>query len=34
MPINGVVGGAYRQSMLGIDARVRDMWARKPPRGK
>jgi tripartite-type tricarboxylate transporter receptor subunit TctC len=34
MPINGIVGSAYRQSMLGIDARVRDMWSRKPPREK
>jgi tripartite-type tricarboxylate transporter receptor subunit TctC len=30
MPVAGLVGGAYRQSMFAIDARVRDMWKRKP----
>jgi tripartite-type tricarboxylate transporter receptor subunit TctC len=34
MPLNGVVGSAYRQQMLGIDARLREMWARNPWREK
>lgn len=34
MPVNGLVGDAYRQQMLTIDARLKDIWAKKPWREK
>jgi tripartite-type tricarboxylate transporter receptor subunit TctC len=30
MPVHGIVGAEYRQAVLGLDARVKDLWARKP----
>jgi tripartite-type tricarboxylate transporter receptor subunit TctC len=30
MPVRGIVGVEYRQAVLGLDTRVKDLWARKP----
>ena len=30
MPVRGVTGAEYRQAVLGLDARLKEMWARKP----
>lgn len=30
MPVKGMVGDEYRQAVLGLDARLKEMWARKP----
>ena len=29
-PVRGMVGAEYRQAVLGLDARLKEMWARKP----
>jgi len=34
MPISLIAGDAYRATMLRIDARLKDMWARKPWRDR
>jgi tripartite-type tricarboxylate transporter receptor subunit TctC len=30
LPIRGIMGSEYRQAVLGLDARLKEMWARKP----
>lgn len=30
LPVKGMVGDEYRQAVLGLDARLKEMWARKP----
>jgi tripartite-type tricarboxylate transporter receptor subunit TctC len=30
MPVRGIVGAEYRQAVLSLDTRVKEMWARKP----
>jgi len=30
LPVHGVVGADYRQAVLGLDGKLREMWARKP----
>ncbi|MDB5368524.1 MAG: Recombinase RecA [Roseomonas sp.] len=30
LPLRGMVGAEYRQAVLGLDARLKEMWARKP----
>lgn len=30
LPLKGMVGAEYRQAVLGLDARLKDMWAKKP----
>ncbi|NVO16088.1 MAG: tripartite tricarboxylate transporter substrate binding protein [Rhodoplanes sp.] len=34
LPVSGTVGDAYRRSMLEIDTRLKEMWARKPWRDR
>ncbi|MFC4166104.1 Bug family tripartite tricarboxylate transporter substrate binding protein [Teichococcus aestuarii] len=30
LPVKGMVGDEYRKTVLGLDARLKEMWARKP----
>lgn len=30
LPVKGVVGAEYRKTVLGLDVRLKEMWARKP----
>ena len=30
LPVRGLLGAEYRQAVLGLDARLKEMWARKP----